>query len=100
MDFEVIWTEPAAEQLEQIIRHIAADQPVAAERVRAEILERVEGLSRLPFMGAVYEKDRKGRTREILSGKYRIFYRMDEASRRVEILTVWHGARREPRLPG
>jgi hypothetical protein len=31
MDFEVIWTEPAADQLEQVIRFIATDQPVAAE---------------------------------------------------------------------
>jgi plasmid stabilization system protein ParE len=99
MDFEVAWTEPAAEQLEHIIRHIAADRPVAAAQVRADILERVESLSGQPFIGAVYEKDRKGRTREILSGKYRIFYRVDEAAKRVEVLAVWHGARRDPKLP-
>ena len=99
MDFQVIWTEPAADQLEKIIRYIAADQPVAAEQVRADILGRVESLSRQPFLGSVYEKDRKGRTREILSGKYRVFYRVDESARRVEILAVWHGARREPKLP-
>ena len=98
MDFEVIWTQPAADQLEQVIRFIAADQPVAAEQVRADILTHVETLSKLPFLGSVYEKDRSGRAREILCGKYRIFYRVDEPARRVEVLTVWHGARREPRL--
>ena len=35
MDYEVTWTDPAAEQLEQVIRYIAADQPVAAAEVRA-----------------------------------------------------------------
>jgi toxin ParE1/3/4 len=98
MDFEVVWTEPAAEQLEQVIRYIAADQPVAAAQVRADILTRVQSLSAVPFMGAAYEKDRTGRAREILCGKYRIFYRINEPTRRVEVLAVWHGARREPRL--
>jgi toxin ParE1/3/4 len=99
MDFQVTWTEPAAEQLEQIIRYIAADRPVAAEQVRVEILDHVDLLSRLPFIGPIYEKDRKGRTREILCGMYRIFYRVDEQSQRVEVLTIWHGARRDPKLP-
>lgn len=98
MDFDVIWTEPAAEQLEQVIRYIAADRPAAAEQVRADILTHVEALSKLPLIGSVYEKDRSGRAREILCGKYRIFYRVDEPARRVEVLAVWHGARREPRL--
>jgi plasmid stabilization system protein ParE len=85
MEFEVIWTEPAAEQLEQVIRYIAADRPVAADQVRADILTRVESLSALPFMGAVYEKDRTGRAREIPCGRYRLFYRVDEPARRVEV---------------
>jgi plasmid stabilization system protein ParE len=83
MDFAVVWTKSATEQLERILRHIAADRPVAAAEFRAEILERVESLSRLPLIGAVYEKDCTGRTREILSGNYRVFYRVNEPARRV-----------------
>ena len=67
--------------------------------MRAEILEHVELLSRLPLIGPIYERDRSRRTREILCRNYRIFYRVDDAQRRVEILSVWHGARREPKLP-
>jgi plasmid stabilization system protein ParE len=99
MDYEVVWSEPAAEQLEEIIRYIANDNASAAEKVRIEIMDHVELLARLPFIGPVYEADRKGRTREILCRKYRIFYRVDEAARRVDILTVWHGARLDPILP-
>ncbi len=99
MDFEVIWTEPAAQQFEQIIRFIANDRPAAAENVRRDILERVGGLSLQPFIGPIYEKDRKGRSREIFCGNYRIFCRVDEAARRIEVLMVRHGARKEPRLP-
>ena len=32
-------------------------------------------------------------------GKHRIFYRVMAESKRVEILSVWHSARREPELP-
>jgi toxin ParE1/3/4 len=99
MDYEVVWSEPAAEQLEEIVRYIANDSVSAAEKIRIEILDHVELLARLPFSGPVYEADRKGRTREILCRKYRIFYRVDEAAHRVDILTVWHGARLDPILP-
>jgi plasmid stabilization system protein ParE len=85
--------------LEAIVRYIAQDSTSAAEALRREMLEHAELLARLPHVGPLYEKDRSGRTREIVCRKYRIFYRTDDRSRRVEILTVWHGARREPNLP-
>jgi plasmid stabilization system protein ParE len=78
---------------------IATHSPTAAERVRNSILDHVELLTSFPIIGPVYPRDRRGRTREIVCGKYRIFYRVDETNRRVEILTVWHGARREPDFP-
>jgi plasmid stabilization system protein ParE len=31
-------------------------------------------------------------------GIYRIFYRVNEGEKKVEILTVWHGSRAEPTL--
>src|SRR5271155_2322987 len=99
MDWEVVWTEPALEDLEQIVRTLATQNPAAAESLRADLLESVEVLSRFPFIGPAYERDRTGRAREILCRRYRIFYRVHDEKRRVEILTIWHSARREPRLP-
>ncbi len=99
MDYEIVWSEPAAEQLETICRFIADDSPAAAERIRVEILDHVGLLERLPNIGPIYEADRKGGTREILCRKYRIFYRVDDEARRVDILTVWHASRLEPVLP-
>lgn len=99
MDWEVIWTEPAVADLEQILRGTASHSPTAAESVRVEILGSVEVLARFPFIGPIYERDRTGRIREILCRQYRIFYRVQEERRRVEVLTVWHSARQEPKLP-
>ena len=72
---------------------------LAAESLRLSVLDHVELLARFPFIGPPYERDRTGRAREIQCGVYRIFYRVNEAEKRVEILTVWHGSRSEPTLP-
>jgi toxin ParE1/3/4 len=100
MDWQVVWTEPAVADLEQIIRSIARDNPTAAESLRLELLQSVEVLARFPLIGPAYERDRTGRMREIVCRRYRIFYQIADAEQRVEIITVWHSARREPRLPG
>ena len=100
MDFEVIWSEPALADFESVVRYVATRNPSAAEGLRVAILEHVELLARFPFIGPVYDRDRTGRAREIVCGSYRIFYRVNEPARRVDILTIWHGSRSEPTLPG
>ena len=99
MDWEIVWTEPAVADLEQIVRSAASRSPAEAESLRTEMLESVDVLARFPLIGPIYERDRSNRTREILCRQYRIFYRASEEQRRVEILTLWHSARREPKLP-
>lgn len=100
MDYEVIWTRRAGADFQGIIEHISCDDPAAAERVAAAIVRRVDLLQTVPLMGAVYPPGPKtGRYRVIVSGKYRIFYRVKETEQQVEILTVWHSARQEPDLP-
>jgi plasmid stabilization system protein ParE len=100
MDFELVWTEPAVEELQAVIAYIASQgSRTSAEKLRAEILGHVEILRTFPYIGPVYPRDKRGLVREILCRKYRIFYRADEVARRVEILTVWHGSRKEPHLP-
>ncbi|MBI3823377.1 MAG: type II toxin-antitoxin system RelE/ParE family toxin [Planctomycetes bacterium] len=96
MEYEIAWTDPAALQLEELRDYIAEDNPSAADRVVERILARVERLKWTPRMGIVYRKTGKYPIRKIVSGKYRIFYRIIEDEQRVEILVVWHGARRDP----
>jgi plasmid stabilization system protein ParE len=96
MDFEVVWTEPALGDAERIWFHIAQDDPDAADRVRDDLFTHSELLRRSPYLGAVYERDRTGRTRETGYRVYRIFYEVREDLRRVEILHVRHGRRDEP----
>ena len=97
---KIVWTDPALKDLQDLVSHIAQDSPVAAERVGDEIVARINLLMNHPFMGAVYRRSRHRDIREVLCRKYRIFYRVIDEDRRVEVLTVWHGARREPRITG
>src|ERR1700676_3142947 len=99
MEYAILWTEPAVADLERILAHLAGHDPRGAETVRTAILEHVELLKRFAEIGPVYERDRSGRTREIVYRSYRIFYQVNEPEHRVEILTVWQGSRRNPRLP-
>jgi toxin ParE1/3/4 len=98
MDYEIAWSEPAIADLEAIVRYLADRSQNAAEAVRASILSHVETLARFPFIGPVYEPARSGQIHEIVCQSYRIFYRINEPHRRVEILTIWHSARVEPRI--
>jgi plasmid stabilization system protein ParE len=97
---QIEWSDDSQDDLEAILAHIALDSNVdTAERMRDSIFEHVALLKLFPFIGPVFAPDRKKGTREILCGKYRIFYRVDEPAKRVRILRIWHGARRDPRLP-
>jgi toxin ParE1/3/4 len=97
MDYKVVWTDPAIENLRSIFDHLSEDQPQNAHGVVTRILERVDTLATFPSAGDLFRK--RGKIRQVFSGVYRIFYRVLEAERRVEVLAVWHGSRRNPKLP-
>ncbi len=99
MEFKIIWTEPALADLEAIRDYIATANPEAAERIGWDIIRHVELLGSFPHIGPIYPRGSKGTTREIISGNYRIFYRVIEPQKEVQVLTIWHGARDEPNLP-
>jgi toxin ParE1/3/4 len=87
------WTQTALRDLEAIGDYVARDKPDAASRLVGAIFERTGMLSRHPEAG------RPGRiagTRElVVSGTpYLVPYRVREGD--VEILAVFHGARRWP----
>jgi len=98
MDFEVAWTNSAQNALRAIVEQIDADNPDAAKRFAVLVAERVSYLSRHPHSGGIYVRRRGLEIREIVCGKYRVFYRVRPRLKRIELLAVWHGARQEPKL--
>lgn len=98
MEFKIRWTDSALADLDEICTYIAEDDNEAAFRVGQGILDKVRQLENFPLSGRVYLADRQPPIREILFHNYRIFYRQLDKSRVVEILAVWHAARRNPDL--
>lgn len=100
MGCEVVWTDTARDDFRDIVSYIAQDSQAAAERMGSEIGARVHMLAGQPFLGSVYRRSRGREIRETLCRKYRIFYRVLDERMVVEILTIRHGARREPWFRG
>lgn len=87
------WTLPALRDLEAIGDFIAKDNPAAAVQSVTHILDLTEALADHPHMG------RAGRvpgTRELVitDTPFIVPYRVRDAS--IEVLAVFHGARRWP----
>ena len=90
---KILWTRPAAQDLVAIQDYIARDNPTAAYRLATAIRQQVRQLADHPQIG------RPGRldgTRELVISDtpYLVPYRISD--NRVEILAVYHGARRWP----
>src|ERR1041385_2514083 len=98
MDYKIIWTDSAIGDLTNICKYIARDNPDAAGRVGHGILNHVKILETFPFIGPAYPRRSAGTIREIVFGKYRIFYQVQNTSKLVNVLRVWHSSQDESDL--
>lgn len=94
MAFKILFTEDALIDLEIVLDYIRADDPEAAARFGNALLNHIELLATFPHIGAPVKR-RKG-VRKILHTPVRIYYRIDQEKRVIEILHFWHSARQEP----
>ena len=98
MDFTIIWTKSALDDLRELVRYIAADDPAAAQRFGNAIIRRVEGLASFPRIGRVVPELGNDLVREVILTPFRIVYELDDDANRIAVVRVWHGARGEPDL--
>ena len=99
MDFKVIFRDTFLDDLERIIRRIAAHNPDAALKLGEIIIQTSESLS---FFPERHPKVRQRPTlrRFIVRKYFKVFYRVQHESQTVEILRCWDGRQEaEPRVP-
>jgi toxin ParE1/3/4 len=96
MDYQVIWPDDAIGDLRKAVEYIAQYNPTAAKRTGETILIKVQLLVRFPRIGKVFARLGRDDVREVSVPPYRVIYFVQDPARTVTILTVWHGARREP----
>ncbi len=88
---EVVWTEPALQELDAIAGYIALDNPDAASRLVQEVFDKTERLEDFPQSGRTPPELPDSVYREVLVPPCRIFYRVDGT--RVFVLYVMRDER-------
>jgi toxin ParE1/3/4 len=87
----VIWTQSAANDLEQTGEYIAKDSPYYASSFIQKIMDISRSLSRFPHRGRMTPEFGDPEIREILIGNYRLIYQVGVTE--ISILGLVHGAR-------
>ncbi|ONF42173.1 plasmid stabilization protein [Marinobacter lutaoensis] len=75
---EVIWAEPALQELDAIAEYIALDNPAAASDLVQQIFYKTERLENFPQSGRIPPELPNSVYREVVVPPCRIFYREDE----------------------
>jgi len=97
--YHVILTQRARSDLHEIRDYIAKDSAHNAKNFVAELVEAIVSLQQLPHRYPIYEKRRRsaGSIRRMPLPPYLVYYIVDDQNLRVEVITVRHGMRRQPR---
>lgn len=74
---QVIWTEPALNDLDAIADYIAIENPVAAAELVQRVFEHIEQLEDHPESGSRPPELNRSRYRQIVEPPCRVFYRYD-----------------------
>lgn len=94
---QIVWSEDALAEFREVIRYIASNNPLAAEKVARRIDETIKRLADMPT-------GRKGRVagtyeKVVPRSPYIVAYALDQASpglERLIVLRIIHGARHWP----
>lgn len=88
---EVVWSDAAIADVEQIRSYIALENPLAAARVARLLVETASSLSSLPLRGRAIEDGE----RKLVLSPYAIFYNVEDDSQRVILNAIRDGRRRD-----
>lgn len=86
----VIWSEPAATDLERAVAYIFEDSPAYAVAFYNKVKERSRTLSQFAERGRVVPEYNDTRIREIFIHRYRLIYEIKDEE--IIILSFFHGA--------
>lgn len=75
---QVIWTEPALQDLDQIADYISLDNPATAKSLVRKTFQRVERLNQHPKLRKSVQELDESVYRELVISPCRIFYRVED----------------------
>ncbi|AWY00429.1 plasmid stabilization protein [Marinomonas primoryensis] len=77
---QIIWTEPALNNLNDIAEYIAVSNPYAARQLVESVFSKVQRLEQFPDSGRIPEEISTLNYREIVVNPCRVFYKVDNDS--------------------
>ena len=89
---KIVWTEISRNDLKEIFDFIAEDSQRYASITVNKIYQRAQDIIDNPFVGRIVPEFNNKIIREIISGNYRIVYKI-VTDFQVDILRVYHSAR-------
>lgn len=97
--YRVVILPEAGANVQAIFRYVEQHSPQNAVRVAATLVHAIDSLEFLPRRHKVHASSRDPRrvVRSMPVPPYLIYYRVVERDKVVEILTIRHGSRRQPR---
>ena len=75
---QIIWTDPALSDLNEIAEYIALDNHLAAQALVTQVFSSVERLEQFPESGKKPLELGNTQYREVISNPCRIFYRIEK----------------------
>jgi toxin ParE1/3/4 len=90
---QVIWTEPALDNLDDIAEYIAFHNPPAARKLVKSVFQKVDRLEKFPSSGRKPPELQSLGYREIVVNPCRIFYRVEN-----DTVYILHVMRQEQQL--
>jgi toxin ParE1/3/4 len=88
---QIIWTEPALSDLNDIAEYVALDNITAATQLVKKVFSSTEQIAQFPKSGRQPPELNESRYLEIIVGPCRIFYRIDQQT--IYILYVMRSER-------
>lgn len=82
----IIWSPQATTRVAEIAEFMAQDRPTAATAWVQETFLSVRNLQRFPLRGPMVPEIGRPDVRQLLLGRYRVIYRVDDTS--LTVLTV------------
>jgi toxin ParE1/3/4 len=91
MDYKVVWSPEAIEDLESIADYIGRDSEFYARAVVTKILQLARNLKDFPWIGRIVPEINDENIRERFIYSYRVVYHIDQT--RILVVAIIHGKR-------
>lgn len=97
--YHLIISPRASADIHAIHKYIAQDSEQNAASMIQKLIDSLDGLEEFPHRYRVAEqvKSQRGETRVMLVLPYLVYYRIMDKQWAVQVITIRHGARRQPK---